>query len=595
MRSAQVIDYGCPSGVWLCCTQGNPSGLPLLNFVMAEKKPTTQSQSLAEGVDKELTCAICLSRYNQPKLLPCLHSYCKGCLEDMFEKSREKKSIACPQCKVEHVLPPQGIEGFTTFFTINNLLELLKIHEVNEEKPKCTSGLDEDFAVARCLTCSDYLCEGCLKIHQKQRLTRNHAIKTLEEIKQSDKKTGAQSLHKRQHCQEHEDELLKLYCKTCKKVICRDCALVTHREHNYAFVREVRADVQKRLEELISKVQAKEVEFQNHQKNADNLLKIAKEAIKSSEMKINTAFDRIIAAFEARRAQLLADARTVHESEVKQISQESESLSLSLLRLSGSIQFTRQLVDNGDDVEVMAVCDQTEQTLVSLTNLAWDAGMLKPSLLRPEFESIEENVSKCGKILHALQPSDIDLSNVPTKVAVERKCSFEVCLSEEVSERGYGATSEITISQPKTWVMIPVKKIEKDFNSWLVSFTPHNTGEHKVMVQIDGTVSVSRVINVVEAKYMYDEADDMDENGYDFESDPDSSQPVENASSKKESESDQDAEEPSQSDVQSASSRHVSKKTASAAKAQVYKTRKQRCVKVNTNTGHSRKGSYRKR
>jgi hypothetical protein len=381
-------------------------------------------------------------------------------------------------------------------------------------------------------------------------------------------------------------------------VFYRDCALVTHREHNYAFVREVQADVQKRLEELISKVQVKEIEFQNHQKNNENLLKIAEEAVKSSEMKINKAFDRIIAAFEARCAQLLADAHTVHESEVKQISQESESLSLSLLRLSGSIRFTKQLVDNGDDVEVMAVCDQAEQALASLTNLAWDADMLKPSLLRPEFESMEENVSKCGKILRALQPSDIDLSNVPTKIAVERECSFEVCLSEEISERGYGTSSEITISQPKT--MIPVKKVEKDFNSWLVSFKPHNTGEHKVMVLIDGTVSVSRVITVVEDsyKYMYDKANVMDENRYDIESDPVSSQPVENTSSKRESESDQDAEETSQSDVQSASNRHVSKKMSSAAKdarSQVHKSKKQRCVKANANTGHSRKGSYRKR
>ena len=521
----------------------------------------------------------------------------------MLKKSSEKRRITCPQCKVEHELPPQGVDGFTTFFTINNLLELLKIHESSaEEKPKCTSGLDEDFAVARCLTCSDYLCGGCFKIHQKQRLTRNHVIKTLEEIKQSDKKTGVQSLHKRQHCQEHEDELLKLYCKTCKKVICRDCALVTHREHSYAFVREVRTDVQKKLEELISKVQAKEIEFQNHQKYTEDLLKITKEAVKSSEMKINKTFDQIIAAFQARRAQLLADAHTAHESEVKQIAMESESLTLSLLRLSGSIRFTRQLIDNGDDVEVMAVCDQAEQTLASLTNLAWDSDMLKPSLLRPEFESMEESIFTYGKILHTIQPSDIELSNIPAKVSIERECSFEVYLSREISEKGYSASFEITVSQPKTWVLSPVKVKKNDFNSWRVSFMPDKTGEHKVTVQIDGALSVSRVINVVEAKYMYDEVDDMDENGFDMESDPESSQLVESTSSKMkewESESDHDTEgEIPQSGVQSANN---NKMTASAShkitKDAVYhsKARKQRYVKANTNTGYSKKSSFRKR
>ena len=106
-------------------------------------------------------------------------------------------------------------------------------------------------------------------------------------MKQSDKTTGARSLHKRQHCPEHEDELLKLYCKTCKKVICRDCVLVTHKEHEYAFVREVRMEIQKRLEEQISKVHAKEIEFQNHQKYVENLLNISGETAKSSKIMVN--------------------------------------------------------------------------------------------------------------------------------------------------------------------------------------------------------------------------------------------------------------------------------------------------------------------
>ena len=335
---------------------------------MAEKKSgqSTQSQSLAEGGDKELTCAICPSRYNQPKILPCLHSYCKGCLEDMLKKSREKQNITCPQCKVVHELPShaQGIDGFTTFFMINNLLELVHIHEnaaaeTPVESIKCSSSLDENPAVARCLTCSDYLCESCCTIHRKQKVTKAHVIRTLDEIKQSDKKSGVKSLHKKQHCEEHEDELLKIYCKTCKKVICLLCAVVTHKNHNYVAISAVRPELQKQLEKQISEVQAKEIEFQNHQKYTENLLRIRNEAAKSSEKKVNKAFNEVIAAFEARRAQLLAEVHSIHESEVKQITAESESLACSLSRLSGSIHFTKQLLDNGDDVEVAAVSDQT--------------------------------------------------------------------------------------------------------------------------------------------------------------------------------------------------------------------------------------------
>ena len=465
---------------------------------MAALKQITKSQSLAKGVDKELTCAICLSRYNQPKILPCLHSYCKGCLEDIMKKPQEKKSITCPQCKVVHEIPPQGIDGFTTFFTINNLLELLHIHESTEETPvesiKCTSGLDDNPAVARCLTCSDYLCESCCTIHQKQKLSRDHEIKTLKEIKQSDKMTGVRSLHKRQHCEEHKDKLLELYCKTCKKVICLLCVLVTHKQHDYAVVSETRAEVQKQLEKQISELQVKEIEFQNHQKYTENLLRISNEAAKSSKVKVNKACDDLIEAVEARRAHLLAEVRTIHESEVKQIITESESLALSLLRLSDSIQFTRRLLDNGDDVEVTAVSDQTAQTLTNLKELAWDTSILKPSLLRPEFESLKESIGKFGKVLCMVQPNDIIFDGIPDEVFVGRESNFKVHLSKEISERGYDAVSEITVSCLDTQIDCKVKK--HDFNSWMVSFTPDKTGEHKVTVQIGSSVSASCIIHV---------------------------------------------------------------------------------------------------
>ena len=208
-----------------------------------QTQPLSLDLSLAEGVDKELTCAICLGRYKHPKVLPCLHTYCKGCLEGLIKASQQnqdEKQLTCPQCKEIHEVPSRGVDSFKTYFTINNLIELLHIHEVSSEefggKIQCESGLDENPAFARCLNCSEYLCESCFTIHQRLKATKDHNMLTLENIKKSDKKLGVQSVQRRQYCEEHEEEVLKLFCKTCKKVICRDCALVKHREHDYVSV-----------------------------------------------------------------------------------------------------------------------------------------------------------------------------------------------------------------------------------------------------------------------------------------------------------------------------------------------------------------------
>ena len=463
------------------------------------KKQTSQS-TLAEGVHKELTCAICLSRYNQPKILPCLHSYCKGCLEDMLKKSHDKKGITCPQCKVIHELPPQGIDGYTTFFTINNLLELLHIYESADtpiESIKCASGLDENAAVARCLTCSTYLCENCHTIHQKQHLTKDHDIKTLEEIKHSDKKTGVRSLHKRQYCMEHKDKQLELYCKTCKKVICLVCAVVNHNKHECAVINEVRAEIQKELEKQISKVQVKEVEFQGHQKFTKDQLSVRNEAANASRMEINKACDGLIQEIESRRAQLLSDFNEYHEAEIKQVTAESESVELSLLRLSDSVWFMRQLLDNGDDVEIINVSDQTAQTLSSLASMTYDASVLKPSLLRPKFESLSESIGKFGNIVSTVEPSDIMVSNVPEIVKRREESSFDVCLCKDVVERGYiGGALEVTITRPEVCVhdasvqgqsLMPTTIVKKKgVNKWTVSFELYEQGKHQAKVCAGG-------------------------------------------------------------------------------------------------------------
>ena len=50
------------------------------------------SKSLASGLNEELTCPICLELFKIPKLLPCLHSFCKECLKELVGKSTGKSS-----------------------------------------------------------------------------------------------------------------------------------------------------------------------------------------------------------------------------------------------------------------------------------------------------------------------------------------------------------------------------------------------------------------------------------------------------------------------------------------------------------------------
>ena len=467
-------------------------------------KNTSQQQTLAEGVDKELTCAICLCRYDHPKVLPCLHSYCKECLEGLVKKARPNQELTCPQCKEVHGIPAEGVDAFKTYFTMNNLLELLRVHEATssvegdeEEKAAilvCESGVDEHPAIAHCLTCSHHLCEGCFELHKKQKLTREHSLVMLKDLQQLDRRTGIKSVRRVQRCTEHKDEPLKLFCKSCEKVICRDCALVTHREHSYVFVHEFRPEAQKRLQELVKTISKKQVEFEVHSQQLAKVRKSTTTAFNNSRLKLNAFFDKAIQNIELRRKALLDELEALGLAQDKQLNAEAEYLEMSLARFSNGVQFTEKLFDNEDDVEVMLMGTQAIPALEGLQQLSWDTERAHLMPLKVAFnQEALKTFDSIGCICQSLKDDDIIISDFPDRCTSHEPFSFGVSLPEEVIRSGMDFTPVFSVtlspeaeSSYSSWSHDnQVEILKTSLNKWTVTCTLTENGSFKVKVQVD--------------------------------------------------------------------------------------------------------------
>ena len=53
-----------------------------------------------QKLDDELTCPVCSEHFKEPKVLPCLHCFCKTCIADQI-KYAEGDSFQCPKCRHE--------------------------------------------------------------------------------------------------------------------------------------------------------------------------------------------------------------------------------------------------------------------------------------------------------------------------------------------------------------------------------------------------------------------------------------------------------------------------------------------------------------
>ncbi|KAL0100870.1 hypothetical protein PUN28_019330 [Cardiocondyla obscurior] len=119
------------------------------------------TKSSMEQFEQLLTCAICLDRYRNPKLLPCQHSFCmEPCMDGLVDYVR--RQVKCPECRAEHRIPYQGVQAFPTNVTLQRFLEL---HiEITGELPDPTSGQ----TMERCGVCSEKsYCQLCVHCEKK--------------------------------------------------------------------------------------------------------------------------------------------------------------------------------------------------------------------------------------------------------------------------------------------------------------------------------------------------------------------------------------------------------------------------------------------
>lgn len=113
-----------------------------------------------EQFEQLLTCCVCLDRYRNPKLLPCQHSFCTECMDGLTDYVR--RQVKCPECRAEHRIPYNGVQGFPTNVTLQRFLEL---HiEITGDLPDPTSGQ----IMERCNVCSEKAyCNVCMHCDKK--------------------------------------------------------------------------------------------------------------------------------------------------------------------------------------------------------------------------------------------------------------------------------------------------------------------------------------------------------------------------------------------------------------------------------------------
>ena len=276
-------------------------------------------QTLLHNLNEEVSCSVCMSTFTDPKILPCFHTFCLHCLNELQRTSGKHGEITCPECRRKFQVPGSGYpKDLPANFRMNSLLDVMAIQKCNVSGVKCGNCEKTSAQSFYCFQCCAFWCEDCSTAHNLIKANKTHRVLAIRDFKDEDIENV---LKRAVYCQKkhHEKEELKFFCKQCEVSICNTCVVTFHEGHDKVLLQDAANERKLSLESaiesqkekvlqkrnLISRLQNEYIQIQGQVRNTrksaqsfvDNLIKVVEEKkmeiLKNLEDKANESFERL--------------------------------------------------------------------------------------------------------------------------------------------------------------------------------------------------------------------------------------------------------------------------------------------------------------
>ncbi|XP_013787373.2 tripartite motif-containing protein 2-like [Limulus polyphemus] len=307
-----------------------------------------------------LKCGICLKRYINPKVLPCLHTFCESCLVQYIPA--ESLTVTCPICRQQSILPKQGVSALQDNDFIANLMEVLEQPVVCQRR-ECQSP-----GVRKCTSCDEFLCDVCCEVHKKESSSCNEMIISISELalrEEQEKSKESPSLM----CPKHSFQTLRFYCRDCETAVCVTCTDIEHGGHGTMRLREAIEDQKDALKSLLQKAysqvpnikEAIEAVYVTSSNLSERYSQVSKE--------VYFCFETLIEIIQMRKSFLLKELEECYESKQQTLIQQREALGTILNSLSSSCEFTENVLTHSNETEILLIRKQMTEKLKEFSEL----------------------------------------------------------------------------------------------------------------------------------------------------------------------------------------------------------------------------------
>ena len=449
-----------------------------------------------DKLQEQLTCPVCLSQFDSPKTLPCLHSFCLKCIQQLpVELEKGKHMISCPTCRKTAQVPNKGPADLPTAFVINSLVEIeeqLTKLSIEGKQISCDNCSEGD-ATSYCKQCAIGFCEKCLAMHNGLKSNSKHQLIDMKDVVT----TASQLLPDREdivmNCTDH-NEPLKVFCETCQELICLICTIRRHKDHNYDVVSDTfpkyRQDIEKVLEVVVKKMLAIEDAMTAITRREEDVTKQRDDRIKEIRLQVQGIVELVTQTGE----QLEGEVTRVAKGKLQLLGRQKEEAELAVVQLKSCKEFVEKGLEVGSQQQILS----EKKSMIEGMEVV--STQINPDVFQPveeaniTFTGNEKLVESCKNI--GIVNYSFSAANVAGKFSVNflppmvgRKVTATLSLQTKL-----GSPYKIPPSLPLTCHLISgdtsqaivcdIK--ETEVGKYFVSFTPSACGKHQLNIQVGG-------------------------------------------------------------------------------------------------------------
>eukprot|EP00731_Ephydatia_muelleri_P005437 Em0002g1613a len=317
-----------------------------------------------------LICRLCSQLYTDPRMLSCLHCFCRECLhkevgsQSALKESRVKGSqlnpqqdkgagpiMNCPTCQKPVTIPVGGVKDIPQDFHLDNEVKIAQYQSKVARKDAvpcdiCIGGTSLGPAVGFCCSCHHFMCQQCCDHHK----LAQHDMIALDETVPKERLSAVKPT-----CALHSKELV-FYCETCCCLICHDCTTSDHKDHKQnttlqSIASSCRADIRKLLpsaQEVVSKLAVA----------VNGNVKILKE-VKENEMaaiqSIKQTFYQLRQALDSKRNELLSEVHAFALSKQTALIKQKKTFETQMHDISHCSDVASTVLQKYTDCEIIAL------------------------------------------------------------------------------------------------------------------------------------------------------------------------------------------------------------------------------------------------